>query len=894
MFKKILAVVLAVSVLLSMTVIGVQAEEVSAKRTVNFENAVTLLKELGAISADETFTFDSQITRGQFVDILAKIIPVSDGAAEPVFPDVPASHKYFKVIQGFAEAGYIAGTGYSNFDPDRAIAFDEAMYMLFNTMGYADFMKLVGDYAAGGREIANRLDLDIKNKNAVAGDIFYLTYQALSTDMLAIDGMKQGSFVFKAEEGKTLLEQYYNIEVETGILYNNGQVTINAQYPVEEGVIVVGDSQYKIDEACKILAGSEVDVFYDIDSKEVVCVVATAENEIIEINSIDIEGFRNMKYDYKKDGANKTLKIQDGTDVVINGQLVTEIVDANMVPANGKVIAIDNGTTTGYSVIYVKSYVSFVVKSVSNENTFIKITSDAATGLNPVKANLEVNVPVVYDAAGNVISAEDIVFGDVVSVMGIDDGEYIVADEIVISNGVVTGDLTRIYHDDPTYLLLDGVKYPVADSALYILDSISLQGNMTFYLDFMGNIVALDSEVSGGMAYGYILGAKITDNEEGEQVVQVELLSEIGSIIKYNLNPERVYVDGVRSAKYYNPEDLLSNFTVNANKIIRYDVNENREIKKIDFPVSIEAAGDDTIDDRLYISSGASEYAGYWRKTYKTFSTTIMADENTVVFKIPERPETAEKTDYQVIRDVNKISDGRYKVVSYKVGKNTMTSSVIVLKQNLENYSESEAFYVVKEVSQELDQYDEVVYSVTLDGQAGEKTYATKNASIVENPHASNNVNDTYRTIESGDIIRCKFDETGTIITDIVICYQTREGNPVSVSTLVSGGDWNYTNRVVAGYIYDMDDSLLSIASLANIQAVEESGSILLDTATEKYAIDSFKVFKLEITDAGVDVLEGSKTDIKSFRGTGYSEECSNVVAVTGAATGKMLFVIER
>ncbi len=890
MFKKILAVVLAVSVLLSMTVVGVHAEEVSAERTTKFENAVTLLEELGAIPQGSSYTFDSEITKGQFVDMLAKIIPVSDGAAEPVFADVPATHANFKVIQGFAEAGYIDGYA-GSFEPDRAITYNEALYILMNTMGYDDFMNLVAAYPAGGWQLAKQLDIKMTNKGAVVGDIFYLVYQALSTDMLAIDGMKQGSFVFKAEEGKTILEQYHNIEVETGILYNNGQFTIKNQYPVEDGAIVVTDTYYDIDEACQILPGCEVDVFHDIDSNEVLCVVATAENEIVEIDSIDIEGFRDMKYDYKKDGAKKTLKIKDGTDIVINGQLVTEIVDEDMVPANGKVIAIDNGTTSGYSVIYVKGYESFVVKSVVKENNFVKIYADAATGLNPVMANLEVDVPVVLDAEGNSISAEDIEIGTVVSVMGIEDGGFIVADEIVVCDETVTGDVTRIYRNETPALMIDGVKYPVSASAEYLFDTISPQSNMTFFVDFMGNIVALDNEVSGGMAYGYILNAKLAVNEEGEQVVRVELLSEIGSIINYYLCPERIYIDDVRSEKYYNPEDVLSNFTVYKNKVIRYDVNEEREINKVDFPESIETAVSPTVNNSLYLSNGAGEANLYWRKTYKTFSTTVMADENTIVFKIPERPEEAEKADYQVIRDINKIADGRYKITSYKVGKDTIASNVIVLKQNFENYSESEGYYVVKEVSQELNQYDEIVYSVTLDGQSGEKTYATKTASIVENPHAATSISDTYRAIESGDIVRCKFDETGTIITDFVICFQTREDNAISCSTIASGGDWNYANRVIEGYVYDMDDSLLSITTLGNINTAIDTENILLDSASEKYAIDSFKIFKLEKTDMGVNVLEGSKSDIKALRTSGG--EYSRVVAVTGSATGKVLFVIE-
>ena len=48
-----------------MTVVGVHAEEVSAERTTKFENAVTLLEELGAIPQGSAYTFDSEITKGR-------------------------------------------------------------------------------------------------------------------------------------------------------------------------------------------------------------------------------------------------------------------------------------------------------------------------------------------------------------------------------------------------------------------------------------------------------------------------------------------------------------------------------------------------------------------------------------------------------------------------------------------------------------------------------------------------------------------------------------------------------------------------------------------------------------------------------------------------------------
>lgn len=890
MLKKIIALILTVSVLLSMAVVNVHAEEISAERVTKFENAVTLLTKLGAISESDSIAFDTQITRGQFVDILAKIIPVSDGAAEPVFADVPATHKNFNVIQGFADAGYINGHA-GNFEPDRAITYHEALYIMLNTMGYGDFMKLVANYAAGGMQIADRLDLDTKNKDAVAGDIFYLVYQALSTDMLAISGMKQGSFVFSADPEKSLLETYHNIDVDTGILQANAQTSINLQYPAQDGKIVVTDVVYDMEEACSILPGCEVDVFFDIDSKEVVCVVATHENTIIEIDSADIEHFRDMKYTYEVNGASKSLKIRAGADIVINNVLATEIDNDAMVPDNGKIVAIDNGTTNGYAVIYVKSYISFVVKAIADDNnTKVIINAENAAGIDPVIANTEEDIPYVFDAEGNAIAIEDISIGTVISVLGNEVDGKIIADEIVTSNAIVTGDLSTIYTDDPTILVIDGVKYPVAKSAEYILATISPQGNMTFLLDFMGNIVALDAAVSGGMAYGYIISVneKLGVTEEGDECIVVKVLSEIGSIIKYNVSPERVYVDDVRSDKFYDPTELKVKLNANKGKIIRYDVNENREINKIDFPTDIKTATVNTVNNRLLTSIVGKGL--YYRKAYKTFSTQVMLDDNTVIFQMPLDTANAEPADYSVIRDASKIADGRYVVDAYKLGNETMTANVVVMKINAANYAETVGFHVVKEVTQILDQYDEVTYSVVLDGASGEKTYTVKSPSVAENPHKSGDLTATYRTIQAGDIVRCLFDETGTIITDITICYQAGEDNPVSVSSIVTSADWNYSNRVIYGNVYATDGKYITITPVSQELATDEV-TILDDNVSETYAIDSFKIFKLEVTPSGVDVTEGSAADIKAYRTN--STDYSRVVAHTGGATGKVLFVIE-
>lgn len=905
MIKKIIAYLLTVSMLFSMAVVNVNAEEVSAERVTKFENAVTLLTELGAISGTE-FKFESEITKGQFVDILAKIIPVSDGQAEPVFGDVDSSHKYFKVIQGFAEAGYINGHA-GNFEPDRAITYNEALYIILNTMGYADFMELVADYAAGGWQIASKLDLNTKNKGAIAGDIFYLLYQSLSTDMFDIAGMKSGSFVFETNPDKSLLETYHNIDVETGILESNGRVSINGQFVATDGKIVVDGEVYDYDKRCTILPGCEVDVFYDIDSDDVLCVVATAENEIIEIKYEQIEKFKDMKYTYKVDGKTKTLKLTSGADIVINNELVTKIDNDSMIPENGTVIIIDNGVENGYDVVYVNSYVSFVVKSVVTNDTwgslYWKVEEEVKKENNSISyekvdkkinVDLEENVPIIRDANGNTLKFTDIKVGMVVSVLTYAKGTDTYASEIVTSNAVVSGELSKIYQDDPSYLVIDGTKYYVSASSEYIVKNLAPQGNMTFYLDFMGNIVNVDVAGSGSMAYGYILDGRLTQNDDYEDCIELKLLSEIGSIIKYYLCPDKIYIDGANYGKDYDPETLFIDKFVSGGvvkeQLIRYDVNDDREISKIDFAEKISNfTGTSSVDNRLFENystewdSEKSNAYAYYYKTAKNFAGYVPVDENTIIFKIPS-PDLEEDSlpeDYQVIRGISKLNTGRYHIKSYTLGEDSMTASVIILANNMARYPDNPAFVVVKNVKMMLDEYGDVVYSITVDGLSGEKTYTTKTARVAEEAHKRYYPTQTLgRRIVPGDIITYYLDSTGTIIEDIEWHYDVKK------DVTAGGGSVGDECRVATmGYVYAMDDTYIGITT------TEPTSDNLAFNEYETYTTDGFKIFKIERSEKKAEISEASKSDLKAYKTS--AKNCSKIVFIGSRGAGKLMFIIE-
>ncbi len=917
MFKKFIAYILTVSVLLSMLVVNVSAadEGISAERVTKFENAVTLLTKIGAISAEDAYEFEAGISKGKFVDIMSKIVPVSEGSLVPAFGDVPATHEYFKVIQGFADAGYIDGhAGF--FEPDRDITYNEALYIALNTMGYKDFMALVGAYPTGGWHIADRLNLKMKNKGAVAGDIFYMLYQALTTDMLTITGMKKDAFVFSNENSETLLEKYLEIEATEGVLQSNGEISLIGGKDPQDGIIIVDGVSYKTEEPCDILAGYLVDVFYGMDTNDLVCVIASDKNEVVEINSADIEYYKDRKYTYTVDGSRKTLKLQDTTDIVVNNVLADKIDVAVMEPENGKVIAIDNGKGSGYDVLYVKAYTSFLVKSVENDEIVVTIKAEDKYGIPNVIANLENNVPSVYDAEGNRMEIEDIAIGTIVSVMGnVVDGK-IVAEEIVNSKNIVTGTLTTIYQGDPAYLVIDDEKYIVSESIRdEFLKTLVPQMDMTFFVDFMGNIVALDDAVSGSMAYGYIIDAKKGTNDDGDPCIIAEVFSEIGSVIKYKVSAKRLYVDGEPSDKYYVYNDevfnkYLKQFQDNKNKLIRYDVNDDRELSKVDFARPITYGGAPNVDDRLYWSlDNISGKEGTWTQYYgskKAFGDKVHVDDDTIIFKLPDIERDQEDSEYKIIRSIGGLKDGRYGVTAYKLGTDMLYAKVVVVRELLNPQLSIDHIgnMMVTKVTKVLDEYEEPTYEITLLGLDGEKTYLTKTDKVAEYPvNLKNEPTKTVavglpnegqpeeRIVVPGDIVRCYLTEDETRIAQIAVCYDIRKGGITDTS---STSNWVSDNGTFGeGYVYAVDDKRIAIAS-GNPPA---AGTILEDGNFSTYMLDAYKIFKVETKLSGNERIAGEITpatskDIKSFKLNG-DKNCSRVVAISSRGTGQLMFIFE-
>ncbi|MFC5404728.1 S-layer homology domain-containing protein [Cohnella soli] len=97
--------------------------------------AVTALKDAGVISGykDGTFHPEGNITRGEMVAMLARILKLNDAASNSKFNDIKGNWAENSINQ-LAEAGLVSGKGAGNFDPKGTASRSETVVMILRIL----------------------------------------------------------------------------------------------------------------------------------------------------------------------------------------------------------------------------------------------------------------------------------------------------------------------------------------------------------------------------------------------------------------------------------------------------------------------------------------------------------------------------------------------------------------------------------------------------------------------------------------------------------------------------------------------------------------------------------------------------------------------------------------
>jgi len=487
--RKVLSFVLVLSLVLGSFGMAFAAplSDVAGEKC---EDAVNVLTQLGVVSGypDGTYKPDQVVTRAEMAVIIVRALGLADYATgTSSFSDM-GGHWSNPYVAYATSLGIIAGYPDGTFRPDKTVSYDEAATMLVAALGYTP-ESLTGTWPANYVTKAKTLGIldGIKagSAGAVRGDIAIMTFQTLGLDIGYTN--KDGEWKANGTEDKpdTML-------IRLGAeLYGEG-----------EAFVVLGTEASVIN--LKPFLGAYVTAYQNSDEE----IIA-----IKEVKSVFLTG---------------TLDGEDGEDFYIGDDLTFT---ADGVEYTFDFIEEDYATNPGYKK-FVNGEAGVDLGTFNNEIDYVLAVKVSGKKIKDVYsvAKWEPDAHFRF-ASGDLeddnfygvsfaLDDNDEIDMDSFELLGVDSLDDIEKDNVVyiyakdfngtdeaisrieVGTEVVTGTITKISSGKYT---VNGVAYEASAVNSSVFSGLKLKDEVTFYLDYAGNVYHAKKVSSEGGNYAILL-----------------------------------------------------------------------------------------------------------------------------------------------------------------------------------------------------------------------------------------------------------------------------------------------------------------------------------------------------------------------------------------------------
>lgn len=891
MLKKLIVYILAASILLTVPVSYAE----TTTETADNVYTVQLFESLGIIdNADDYLKrLDEQMTRGEFA-ILAAGLYNGTGLVSGYQPfrDVPADHKASKAVNLLANNGIISGTDNGLFEPDKTIEYSEALSIVLKMLGYGDFIGYNGGYPSGCYTVVNKFKLFAYSNlttDSTVRNIFQLLFETAKENVMEITSVGSGYNNSDISRTKTLLSIYFDVYNTEGVLTSDGIVDIKSTSTPERDEIKIDGTSYKSENSFSEYLGQNVICFYKENittKKTAICIVPTEENEILVVDAQAAYSFDNMIFMYEKaNGKSAKIKITSQMDIIYNYSVASTLSQSIMLPENGVIKFIDNDADSNYDVVIIKSYTSFLIGSVSTYDDGIKLYANTARNVPVVNiiADGEADT-LIYDKNGAPADIAGITKGMVASVSGnVINGE-LKAKEVILCKDSLFGDITGSEDDGDKYILyIDDMPHKVASTYVEIAKNSGYRYGVNFYLDFMGNIVdiAEGDMTMLDLAIGYIIDVDYDDSGL-DDVFQIKMMTEANKIVIYDVN-EITRIDGQRKKNLSETYSALGGSQA-AGQLVSYKISENRKINYVDTAAELTGEISDNYFDRLTITVPMRSL--YYQKEQFSFDGDITIDENTRVFVIPQNPQEADDSDYEVIKNTEVAGSLTYELESYSLNNDKITADAIIIKASTQSMPTSSVAMAIKNISKVINEEGDETYAVTLVGMKGEEKHTTVDNTIIENaPAQSASDTNTYK-LEVGDIVRITTNKENEI-NKIMLVYDYSSGE--LKNGMAFAGSYFSRSRAAKTSVYNIQGDYMQITDYD--LSTLAPGEVLNYDHLENQKLSKFAVVKYDITRDKLNITKGSAGDLIAYKNN--DAEYSKIVIYTENAVERVIFVLD-
>lgn len=775
--------------------------------------------ELGIISADDAEE-DAVLTRGEFVKIAYNIKNYQNRDTEPsantsYFDDVGVYHYAAGYIQFLVGAGVVKGYETGDFRPEQEITADEAARMLLRCAGYGVYEDYgFGDLSSFIAEIKKGVGKEVTYENAAK-----MIYNLLFTETMKLTTTSTG---FGYETADIALREVLDMDYIDGTLEAVGGNCIYDKDTSKSEIIVDGESLENEEKIDSELLGMYVRVIFE---DGVALAAMPLKNTVLTIDAEDIDSLDGNKLSYYDGEKSKSIKLAGDKDILYNGYAVGGLSDK--LPKNGSIKLIDRKSDGIYDVALVEDYESYLVKSVglNSEDILVKtLDGDKTISLKSY------DTVEVVNEKGEESKLSRIAENNVVMIYAYEN-EYIkvavVANQKDITiKGFGTNQNGKkvVMSDEEEFVLTDGYWYKSEPA---------LGENVTLCMDTKDRVVGMVSKGVASWKYGYVIFARMADNDDGEDRVLLKLVNESGEVEKIYCD-EKTHVNGTKMAAgetleainsaYNNFADTLTvngkeceNYTT---RLIRY-YQSGEVIKRLDTPILRSMYSESKIvtssNDQLLLHTKGSLYNPENQTGFKVvwgdkcdLAGDIFFDQNSIIFIIPESSNTnPDDEDYGIMKGTAfKYSSGKeYYAAGYTCDGNGLTTSVAVVRKNKGESSDLSTL-MINHVNRIVGDDDEILYQIESVG--GSKLTVNEKSSSVSVP-----------TLKDGDIVLYEVSNGEMIISKIL--YSGDGSGYLSTNKYYSSsGDthFNVPFRALLGTAGKRDGSYMQV-SLTGIRPDE-------------------------------------------------------------------------
>lgn len=621
--KRLLSMIIALTLIGSaMTASAVNKEDYN-------ENKWDFLAAIGATEALDAEGMGSEtLTRGEYVTHLMTLLRHDEAyESQNLFDDVDESDNCYDA----ANIAKLMGLYDSViFRPDEDIYYRDAVEMLVKAMGYSPRLKVESLLS-----VANSLRLPSisMTKEMTCNDMVELFYEAVHAPLLKYDISFGERVQYTLDDNKTILSQYYRIEMIEGIVTHNGRTSLYAADRLVYGGMAINEKEYgdsrKLTDA---FLGYNVRAYIDYSQNEEdgnLVYIQEKKNNVLTLqdDEIDQTNERVTSITYTKADQNRSItkKIDKNARVIYNGKFIADYSRADFMPSNGSVTLIDHDDDGVFEVAVIWSYETIFIERVSQSNKVIYNAytyKGALTSLSLDTDLYDSQYEIFWD--GDQIAFSQLQKNQVISVAKSKNEQngYI---RIELSKEQVVGKVEGIDRSEGE-LQLNGVIYGVVPEFFEEYTNIVYGDNYIFFIDAFGKIAGMVRDSGSEYTFAYLYSAQYDDVEEA---AVIKVFTEKSDWVRYTIADKIRY-----NGKSVKPRELIEGKDGKVLPLAHDGVTE-RQLVKLKY---------DGTSLREIVTSSETAPVGEFNKSTQSlnyynqntsFSSLFYLYEKTVVFGIP-------------------------------------------------------------------------------------------------------------------------------------------------------------------------------------------------------------------------------------------------------------------